>query len=588
MSQPAPAAAADDELAALADALDVDDSDLLRRGPAASLSPLRTSSAAPRPEGRPGSAAAPRRVPSPAASLAQDAARLRSPLLRSTARGDGFQAADPDFSLPPWLHALGSLGESGGRGEGRVWKRQEIAAILGDRALYRARLVVGMVMSCTPNRLGDLFLSLKDPSGTIGASVHQKVFTKEDGMVVSVGSVIVLKKVAVFRPSNKACYLNITKENLELLVPKDFGLPSKQVVPSSISESQHSVKCADTMNSSCQGDNHIRRTGADTYEETTENDVRVSTQGVENHQDMRLEEKDINPLNKNMPSYSTNQQSQKTINSISPANCQQRRGSPFKYASSKAENSTNDIMMRLLGGERTAPNNKKTAVTEVFCDHAGTPDANNNTSRMDSDFSNSSGKHHGIEHQTLMERLGSRHILNYNGKEHHQQCLDVSENPNTRCSQPSLGGGSLMSKTGDSIEASSDEKPNRPVEGEWMLPSSKKRRSDAVLLDNVISSMNTETYGLANNLNMGLDDVARGIHGIETWVSIKKPNDCQQKDITTETLGSALPTQENISVATGDATTVPASLQSQPNKMVSVASVTEWTDDQLSELFLDY
>uniref|UniRef100_A0A0D9YHI5 Homologous recombination OB-fold protein OB-fold domain-containing protein n=1 Tax=Oryza glumipatula TaxID=40148 RepID=A0A0D9YHI5_9ORYZ len=504
MSQPASDAAAaageEEEDAAWADALDFDDSGFLRRGPASSPSHLRS----PRPDD-----------PAPAASLAQGAARgLRSPPhLPSSgpaARGHGHgHATDPDFSLAPWLHALGSLGEA------RAWKRQEIAAIRGDRALYRAHLVVGVVTSCAPNRLGDLFLSLKDPSGTVGASVHQKVFTKEDNMVVSVGSVIVLKNVAVFRPSHKGCYLNITKENLEMLVPKDFCFPSKQVFSSSPSESQHPVKCQETWGSSCQGDNCIRKTGVETYGQTTANAVRDSTlrmdkgsaQGVGNHLDIRMKEKDINPSNNNTPSCNANQQFQKTS-----------------------------------------------------CD---------------------SGKHQGIELQTLMQRLGSRHISNRNGEEHHQQTSNVPENPNTRCSRSTLGGCSVMSRTGNSIAASSDEKLSQPLEGERVHPNSKKQRGDAVLPDNVMSSTNIETYGLANNLNIGLDDVA---HLVE-HASIKKPNEHQQKDFITGTLGIVLPTQENSSVRNSDATTVSASLHSQPNKM---ASVTEWTDDQLSELFADY
>uniref|UniRef100_I1Q9K0 Homologous recombination OB-fold protein OB-fold domain-containing protein n=1 Tax=Oryza glaberrima TaxID=4538 RepID=I1Q9K0_ORYGL len=444
MSQPASDAAAaageEEEDAAWADALDFDDSGFLRRGPASSPSHLRS----PRPDD-----------PAPAASLAQGAARgLRSPPhLPSSgpaARGHGHgHATDPDFSLAPWLHALGSLGEGG------------VEAVIGSDIpclVLRFRLlivawVVGVVTSCAPNRLGDLFLSLKDPSGTVGASVHQKVFTKEDNMVVSVGSVIVLKNVAVFRPSHKGCYLNITKENLEMLVPKDFCFPSKQVFSSSPSESQHPVKCQETWGSSCQGDNRIRKTGVETYGQTTANAVRDSTlrmdkgsaQGVGNHLDIRMKEKDINPSNNNTPSCNANQQFQKTS-----------------------------------------------------CD-----------------------------------------------------------------------------------SASSDEKLSQPLEGERVHPNSKKQRGDAVLPDNVMSSTNIETYGLANNLNIGLDDVA---HLVE-HASIKKPNEHQQKDFITGTLGIVLPTQENSSVSNSDATTVSASLHSQPNKM---ASVTEWTDDQLSELFADY
>uniref|UniRef100_A0A0E0Q6C3 Homologous recombination OB-fold protein OB-fold domain-containing protein n=1 Tax=Oryza rufipogon TaxID=4529 RepID=A0A0E0Q6C3_ORYRU len=442
MSQPASAAAAaaageeEEEDAAWADALDFDDSGFLRRGPASSPSRLRP----PRPDD-----------PAPAASLSQGAARgLRSPPhLASSGPAARGHATDPDFSLAPWLHALGSLGEGGVE----AVTGSDIPCLVLRFRLLIVAWVVGVVTSCAPNRLGDLFLSLKDPSGTVGASVHQKVFTKEDNMVVSVGSCIVLKNVAVFRPSHKGCYLNVTKENLEMLVPKDFCFPSKQVFSSSPSESQHPVKCQETRDSSCQGDNRIRKTGVETYGQTTGNAVRDSTlrmdngstQGVGNHLDTRMKEKDINPSNKNTPSYSADQQFQKTS-----------------------------------------------------------------------------------------------------------------------CSS-----------------ASSDEKLSRPLEGERVHPNSKKQRGDAVLPDNVMSSTNIETYGLANNLNIGLDDVA---HLVE-HASIKKPNEHQQKDFITGTLGIVLPTQENSSVSNSDATTLSASLHSQPNKM---ASVTEWTDDQLSELFADY
>ncbi|KAL5197781.1 hypothetical protein ABZP36_001293 [Zizania latifolia] len=607
----AAAAAAAEEHDSWADALDVDDSDL-RRSPPTSLCPLR-SCAASQPEGPYSSH---RRIPVPAAPLVQETTRLRSPLVSD---GPAARAADPDFLLGLWLHALGSLGED------RAWKRQDIAAIRSERALYRANLVVGMVTSCTPNGLGDLFLSLKDPTGTIGASVHMKAFSKEDVRVISIGSIIVLKKVAVFRPSHKACYLNITKENVEMLVPKDFGFRSKQVISSSPSESQkYLVKCTETWSSSCQEDNHNgRRIGAGTFGETTgisskifsTNDIWVanvfsgnnpaanavqasllrmdkgSTHGVENHK-IRLGETGINPSNKNVPGYNTSQKLQKRFNS-SPANCQQRQGS------SEVENSTNNIMTRLLGGERISPSSMEKVVADVSSDHHATPDASNSTSRMDTDDSCSSGKHQEIGHQTLIERLSNRHISNRYGEEHDEQNLDVRKNPNTACSQPSLCGRSVMSVTGCSIAATSDEKLKPTFEGEWMVPSSKRPRSGAVLQDcNVMSSAKAETYGLDNNLIIELDDIAHEFHVEHT--SNKKSNEHQQKNFGTATVDTVQPSQENRSMTTSDATQenssmptsdapiVSASLHSKPNKFVSVASVTQWTDDQLSELFSDY
>ncbi|KAG8081050.1 hypothetical protein GUJ93_ZPchr0007g5441 [Zizania palustris] len=584
---PSAAAAAAEEHDYWADALDVDDSDL-RLNPPPSLPPLRSCSAS-QPEG-PDSSQRP--IPVPAAPLVQETTRLRYPLVSD---GPAARAADPEFLLGPWLHALGSLGED------RALKRQNIAAIRSERALYRAHLVVGMVTSCTPNGLGDLFLSLKDPTGTIGASVHTKAFSREDVRVVSIGSVIVLKKVAVFRPSHKACYLNITQENVELLVPKDFGFRSKQMISSNPSESQkYPVKCTETWSSSCQEDNHIgRRIGAGTFGETTANVVQASllrmdkggTQDVENHK-TRLGATGINPSNKNVSGYNNSQKLQKRFNS-SPANCQQRQGS------SEVDNSTNNIMMRLLGGERIAPSNKEKVAAEESSVHRGTPDASDRTSRMDTDDSCSSGKHQEIGHQTLMECLRSRHISSRHGEVRDDQILDVRKNPHTTCSQPSLRGRSVMSATGYSIAATSNEELKPTFEGEWMVPCSKRPRNDAVLRDcNVMSSVKTETYGLDNNLIIEVDDSAQEFHVEHT--SNKKSNEHQQKNFGTATVDTVQPSQENRSMTTShatqenscmptsDAPIVSASLHSKPNKFVSVASVTQWTDDQLSELFADY
>ncbi|KAL6494353.1 hypothetical protein OROGR_031153 [Orobanche gracilis] len=75
--------------------------------------------------------------------------------------------------------------------------------------------VVAVIKSCTPNGLGGLIVSLKDPTGTVGASIHHKVLShNEFGKNLTVGSVLILRKVAVFAPSKSAHYLNITLGNL--------------------------------------------------------------------------------------------------------------------------------------------------------------------------------------------------------------------------------------------------------------------------------------------------------------------------------------------------------------------------------------
>ncbi|KAK2385681.1 nuclear localized protein [Trifolium repens] len=93
----------------------------------------------------------------------------------------------------------------------------------------RVPAIVAVIKSCTPNGFGDMTVTLKDPTGTIGASIHRKVFTKvEFGKDITVGSVLFLQKVAVFSPNGSTCYLNITLSNIVNVFSKDSG-PSEQI-----------------------------------------------------------------------------------------------------------------------------------------------------------------------------------------------------------------------------------------------------------------------------------------------------------------------------------------------------------------------
>ncbi|KAM0867511.1 hypothetical protein ACQ4PT_041962 [Festuca glaucescens] len=172
--------------------------------------------------------------------------------------------------------------------------------------------VVGMVTMCTPNGFGDLMLNMKDPSGTIDASVHKKVLSNENiSKGLSVGSVIILKQVAVLRPSNTVCYLNVTQKNIEKVLKKDSVTPCKQVVPSSNSERQSQQPG--------QGDSMEREAGAETSDGMTsilskisrtkespmaellsDNGVNSSilrkykdTRGVQNHHEELFEQMDL-------------------------------------------------------------------------------------------------------------------------------------------------------------------------------------------------------------------------------------------------------------------------------------------------------
>nr|GEW07438.1 hypothetical protein [Tanacetum cinerariifolium] len=118
--------------------------------------------------------------------------------------------ADDHFTLGPWLSAIVYL-----HGEGVM-----ASGCLGDMKKYcknrKLKMVVGIVMSCTPNLLGDMTVTLKDPTGIMGGTIHYKVFEKEDGYAksIKVGFVLILRNVSVFTSKPSKHYLNITIRNI--------------------------------------------------------------------------------------------------------------------------------------------------------------------------------------------------------------------------------------------------------------------------------------------------------------------------------------------------------------------------------------
>ncbi|KAL6595071.1 hypothetical protein ACP70R_048174 [Stipagrostis hirtigluma subsp. patula] len=437
------------------------------------------------------------------------------------------QAPDADFLLQPWCCALQLLGKD------RAWEQPGIKVIRSEETLNRAPLVVGVVTSCAPNGLGDLFLTLKDPSGTIGASVHKKVLSEDNiGQDISIGCVIVLSNVTIFRPSRTACYLNVTKGKVIKVLRKDCNLPPKQEISSSTTQSQLPAE-SERVKDSWLGDNHMEwSAGTEISEETASifskmisrpkdnqiagvlsgNVVRSSiirgdkgSHSVGTHHGIRLVKTNPNPPSKNTPRYNTS-------HSINPDNGQQRHGggSPMYE---RGEGSTNNVMLKLLGGQRMMPNSKEMTIAEVSRGHHGTPDTSSSSSRM-SCASNS----------------------NTNG-DHHKQWNIL----NTTCSQPNLAGSSVMSGDRYCITQAST-KQELSSANELVLPSGKKLKSDAAVPD-----------------------------GNAKQASIRRPNEHQHKDIYAE-----------------NAAPIGGSLLSNTKNVMSVASVAGWTDEQLSELFDDY
>ncbi|GJW21067.1 transposase, MuDR, MULE transposase domain protein [Tanacetum coccineum] len=70
-------------------------------------------------------------------------------------------------------------------------------------------------ISCSPNALGDLIVTMKDLSGTIPGTIHHKVIG-EGGYEndITVRAALILANVSVFLPKPSMHYLNITKKNV--------------------------------------------------------------------------------------------------------------------------------------------------------------------------------------------------------------------------------------------------------------------------------------------------------------------------------------------------------------------------------------
>nr|GEV53550.1 hypothetical protein [Tanacetum cinerariifolium] len=109
-------------------------------------------------------------------------------------------------------------------------QKKETRIIHGPTGVLQAELLrkhadvmEGIIMSCTPNVLGDLTVTLKDPSRTMGGTIHYKVFNDDNGYArsIKVGAVLILRNVSVFTPKPSKHYLNITSRNIVKVFDND-------------------------------------------------------------------------------------------------------------------------------------------------------------------------------------------------------------------------------------------------------------------------------------------------------------------------------------------------------------------------------
>ncbi|MCL7024037.1 hypothetical protein MKW94_021562 [Papaver nudicaule] len=171
-----------------------------------------------------------RLIPGPAGILqatmnrraaARDSSRIQIPTQEFIRRMNGEEDEgenDPDFKRNPWVCAV----------EFGMGFEKGITNLGSIKTTKRVSLVIAIVKSCKPSGLGDLSLTLKDPTGNIGANIHRKVMESEYGNDIAVGCVLILKEVVAFSPSRTGHYLNITLPNLVKVISKDYsGPPTK-------------------------------------------------------------------------------------------------------------------------------------------------------------------------------------------------------------------------------------------------------------------------------------------------------------------------------------------------------------------------
>ncbi|KAJ0232495.1 Nuclear localized protein [Hirschfeldia incana] len=130
---------------------------------------------------------------------------------------------DKDFSEDPWVSAVDYIRRQGLLSKGGNAIGTPLSEIKSVSCSWgKVDQVVAIVKTCTPNGLGDMMVTLKDPTGTIDASVHRKLISESEfGRDIRVGAVVILNKVAVCAPSRSSRYLNITLKNISKVITKD-------------------------------------------------------------------------------------------------------------------------------------------------------------------------------------------------------------------------------------------------------------------------------------------------------------------------------------------------------------------------------
>ncbi|PWA82471.1 hypothetical protein CTI12_AA175590 [Artemisia annua] len=129
-------------------------------------------------------------------------------------------ADDECFTSGPWVSAVDFV----------LKNRGIVSGCLGNISKFmkkgKLEQVVAILNPKAPNALGDLTVTLKDPTGSVTGSVHHKVFNEGTGYRrnhFTKGAALILANVLVFSPKQYSHYLNITIRNIVKVFNRDTG-----------------------------------------------------------------------------------------------------------------------------------------------------------------------------------------------------------------------------------------------------------------------------------------------------------------------------------------------------------------------------
>ncbi|KAG2391696.1 uncharacterized protein HKW66_Vig0125430 [Vigna angularis] len=110
-------------------------------------------------------------------------------------------------------------------------KFENVNPLNDAKSLQILPFVACIVKECKPNGLGDMQLTIKDPTTTMKASLHKKVLEDPQfGQNIGVGSVFYSILVHSFRALGRIHYLNIVHRNVVKVFPTEICPPTNDLV----------------------------------------------------------------------------------------------------------------------------------------------------------------------------------------------------------------------------------------------------------------------------------------------------------------------------------------------------------------------